>query len=141
MLPSVETSTVTTPVPRADVVTVWIAHATASRTAVPAERPVPPGGPPSRRPRSLPRSRVSTTSAMGVSSAISVTRSIILRLVGYPPLMASTTRERILGTTAALFVRYGYTGTGLEQIVAAANAPFGSVYHHSPAARPSSARR
>ncbi|HEX3607968.1 MAG TPA: TetR/AcrR family transcriptional regulator [Candidatus Dormibacteraeota bacterium] len=46
--------------------------------------------------------------------------------------MASTTRQRILDTTAALFVRHGYTGTGLKQIVAAANAPFGSVYHHFP---------
>ena len=42
------------------------------------------------------------------------------------------TRERILDTTAELFRRYGYTGTGLKQIVAAANAPFGSVYHHFP---------
>ena len=29
-------------------------------------------------------------------------------------------------------MRYGYTGTGLKQIVAAANAPFGSLYHHFP---------
>jgi AcrR family transcriptional regulator len=42
------------------------------------------------------------------------------------------TRERILDTTAELFRLYGYTGTGLKQIVAAANAPFGSVYHHFP---------
>jgi AcrR family transcriptional regulator len=42
------------------------------------------------------------------------------------------TRERILDTTAELFRRYGYAGTGLKQIVAAANAPFGSVYHHFP---------
>jgi AcrR family transcriptional regulator len=44
----------------------------------------------------------------------------------------SATRERILDTTAELFRRYGYTGTGLKQIVADANAPFGSVYHHFP---------
>jgi AcrR family transcriptional regulator len=44
----------------------------------------------------------------------------------------SATRERILDTTAELFRRYGYTGTGLKQIVANANAPFGSVYHHFP---------
>jgi AcrR family transcriptional regulator len=46
--------------------------------------------------------------------------------------MAATTRERILDTTAELFRRYGYTGTGLKQIVAEAQAPFGSIYHHFP---------
>jgi len=44
----------------------------------------------------------------------------------------TTTKERILDTTAELFKRYGFTGTGLKQIVADANAPFGSVYHHFP---------
>ncbi len=44
----------------------------------------------------------------------------------------ATTRERILDTTAELFRRYGYTGTGIKQIVAEANAPFGSIYHHFP---------
>ncbi|HUI47460.1 MAG TPA: TetR/AcrR family transcriptional regulator [Acidimicrobiia bacterium] len=48
------------------------------------------------------------------------------------PDQPGTTRERILDATAALFMRYGYTGTGLKQIVADANAPFGSVYHHFP---------
>ena len=43
--------------------------------------------------------------------------------------MAAETRDRILDTTAELFRRYGYTGTGLKQIVAQANAPFGSIYH------------
>jgi AcrR family transcriptional regulator len=42
------------------------------------------------------------------------------------------TKDRILDTTAELFRRYGYTGTGLKQIVASANAPFGSVYHFFP---------
>ena len=42
------------------------------------------------------------------------------------------TKARILDATAALFMRYGYTGTGLKQIVADANAPFGSLYHHFP---------
>ena len=42
------------------------------------------------------------------------------------------TKDRILDATAALFMRYGYTGTGLKQIVADANAPFGSLYHHFP---------
>lgn len=37
-----------------------------------------------------------------------------------------------MDTTAQLFQRYGYTGTGLKQIVAQANAPFGSIYHHFP---------
>ena len=46
--------------------------------------------------------------------------------------MPSTTRDRILDTTAELFRRYGYTGTGLKQIVAQANAPFGSLYHFFP---------
>ena len=34
--------------------------------------------------------------------------------------------------TAELFRRHGYTGTGMKQIVQAANAPFGSLYHHFP---------
>jgi AcrR family transcriptional regulator len=42
------------------------------------------------------------------------------------------TKDRILDATAELFRRHGYTGTGLKQIVADANAPFGSVYHHFP---------
>jgi AcrR family transcriptional regulator len=44
----------------------------------------------------------------------------------------ATTKDRILETTAELFRRYGYNGTGLKQIVAEANAPFGSVYHFFP---------
>lgn len=44
----------------------------------------------------------------------------------------STTKERILDTTAELFRRQGYNGTGLKQIVAEANAPFGSLYHFFP---------
>jgi AcrR family transcriptional regulator len=43
-----------------------------------------------------------------------------------------STRERILDVTTELFRRYGYNGTGLKQIVANANAPFGSVYHFFP---------
>ncbi len=46
--------------------------------------------------------------------------------------MANTTKERIVNTTAELFRRQGYTGTGLKQIVAGAAAPFGSVYHFFP---------
>ena len=46
--------------------------------------------------------------------------------------MAAETKQRIIDTTAELFRRHGYTGTGMKQIVRAANAPFGSVYHHFP---------
>ncbi len=42
------------------------------------------------------------------------------------------TRDRILDATDELFRRYGYTGSGLKQIVANANAPFGSIYHFFP---------
>src|SRR5437588_9978612 len=42
------------------------------------------------------------------------------------------TRERIVDSSAELFRRQGYTGTGLKQIVAAASAPFGSLYHFFP---------
>ncbi|MGH2759016.1 MAG: TetR/AcrR family transcriptional regulator, partial [Actinomycetota bacterium] len=44
----------------------------------------------------------------------------------------STTKERILDATAELFRRQGYNGTGLKQIVAEAQAPFGSLYHFFP---------
>ena len=46
--------------------------------------------------------------------------------------MATTTRERILDAGAELFRRQGYAGTGLKQLVAKADAPFGSLYHHFP---------
>jgi AcrR family transcriptional regulator len=42
------------------------------------------------------------------------------------------TRERILCAAEELFRRQGYAGTGLNQIVAEAQAPFGSLYHHFP---------
>lgn len=44
----------------------------------------------------------------------------------------TTTRERIVGTTAELLRRQGYNGTGLKQIVAESEATFGSVYHFFP---------
>jgi AcrR family transcriptional regulator len=43
-----------------------------------------------------------------------------------------TTRERIVETSAELFRRQGYPATGVKQIVTAARAPFGSIYHHFP---------
>ena len=46
--------------------------------------------------------------------------------------MANTTRNRIIDSSAELFRRQGYTGTGVKQIVTAANAPFGSIYHFFP---------
>lgn len=42
------------------------------------------------------------------------------------------TRERIVGASAELFRRHGYTGTGVKQIVETAGAPFGSLYHFFP---------
>jgi AcrR family transcriptional regulator len=44
----------------------------------------------------------------------------------------ASTRDRILDVTADLFRQYGFTGTGMKQIVTAANAPFGSLYHYFP---------
>lgn len=46
--------------------------------------------------------------------------------------MTSATRDRILDSTAELFRRQGYVGTGMKQIAAEASAPFGSVYHFFP---------
>ena len=42
------------------------------------------------------------------------------------------TKQRIMGSSAELFRRQGYTGTGVKQIVAEASAPFGSLYHFFP---------
>jgi AcrR family transcriptional regulator len=46
--------------------------------------------------------------------------------------MASDTRDRIVDASAELFRLQGYSATGVKQIVEAAQAPFGSVYHHFP---------
>jgi AcrR family transcriptional regulator len=46
--------------------------------------------------------------------------------------MAAETRERIVEASADLFRRQGYAGTGIKQIVTAARAPFGSIYHFFP---------
>src|SRR3954447_19568333 len=42
------------------------------------------------------------------------------------------TKDRLLDASGELFRRQGYTGTGVKQILAAASAPFGSLYHHFP---------
>jgi AcrR family transcriptional regulator len=44
----------------------------------------------------------------------------------------AATKDRIMDSTAELFRRQGYTGTGIKQILASANAPFGSLYHFFP---------
>jgi AcrR family transcriptional regulator len=44
----------------------------------------------------------------------------------------SSTRERIVETSAELFRAQGYNATGVKQIVTAAQAPFGSLYHFFP---------
>jgi TetR/AcrR family transcriptional repressor of lmrAB and yxaGH operons len=41
-------------------------------------------------------------------------------------------RNRMIETTVRLLQRQGYHGTGLNQIVAEARAPKGSMYHHFP---------
>jgi AcrR family transcriptional regulator len=46
--------------------------------------------------------------------------------------MGTSTKERIINSSGELFRRQGYTGTGVKQIVAAASAPFGSIYHFFP---------
>jgi AcrR family transcriptional regulator len=46
--------------------------------------------------------------------------------------VAVDTKERLLQSSAELFRRQGYSGTGIKQILAAANAPFGSLYHFFP---------
>jgi len=46
--------------------------------------------------------------------------------------MAVDTRERLVQSSAELFRRQGYTATGIKQIITAANAPFGSLYHFFP---------
>jgi AcrR family transcriptional regulator len=45
---------------------------------------------------------------------------------------AAGTRDRITGSSAELFRRQGYAGTPIKQILTAANAPFGSLYHFFP---------
>jgi AcrR family transcriptional regulator len=44
----------------------------------------------------------------------------------------SSTKERIIERSAELFRTQGYSATGVKQIVTAARAPFGSLYHFFP---------
>ena len=44
----------------------------------------------------------------------------------------TSTKDRILDSSAELFRRQGYTGTPVKQIVTDADAPFGSLYHFFP---------
>ncbi len=46
--------------------------------------------------------------------------------------MSTNTKERIVDAGATLFRRQGYNGTGVKQILAAAEAPFSSLYHFFP---------
>ncbi|WCB96609.1 putative HTH-type transcriptional regulator YxaF [Baekduia alba] len=46
--------------------------------------------------------------------------------------MSTPTRQRIVEAGAELVRHKGYAGTGVKEIVAVAQAPFGSLYHHFP---------
>lgn len=46
--------------------------------------------------------------------------------------MSTDTKQRILESSGELFRRQGYMGTGVKQIIEAAGAPFGSLYHFFP---------
>lgn len=46
--------------------------------------------------------------------------------------MEFTTREKLAWTAAKLFQERGYHGVGLNEILAAAELPKGSLYHHFP---------
>lgn len=45
---------------------------------------------------------------------------------------ASPTRDRLVDTAARLFQERGYAATGLAEVLEAAQAPKGSLYHHFP---------
>ncbi|MFA3916915.1 TetR/AcrR family transcriptional regulator [Ruegeria hyattellae] len=46
------------------------------------------------------------------------------------------TKDRLIRTAAELFRRSGYNGVGLNELLTAANAPKGSLYHHFPNGKP-----
>ncbi len=47
-----------------------------------------------------------------------------------------STRNRLIAAAADLFWRKGYHGVGVAEILAAAKAPKGSLYHHFPNGKP-----
>jgi TetR/AcrR family transcriptional repressor of lmrAB and yxaGH operons len=49
-----------------------------------------------------------------------------------PNAMVQDTRSRILQAALRLFRKHGYSGVGINQILEAAEAPKGSLYHHFP---------
>lgn len=44
----------------------------------------------------------------------------------------TTTRDRLVESAAVLFRRHGYAATGVKAVLAAADAPYGSLYHFFP---------
>ena len=52
----------------------------------------------------------------------------------------ASTRTRLISTAARLFQLKGYNGVGLAEILAAADAPKGSLYHHFPQGKTDLAR-
>jgi TetR/AcrR family transcriptional repressor of lmrAB and yxaGH operons len=48
----------------------------------------------------------------------------------------ASTRDRLIAAAALLFWRKGYHGVGVAEILAAAKAPKGSLYHHFPEGKP-----
>ena len=52
-------------------------------------------------------------------------------LISLPP-TAGDTRDRLLAAAQRLFRKHGYHATGLSDILQAAQAPKGSLYHHFP---------
>ena len=52
----------------------------------------------------------------------------------YPPILS--TKDRLIQTAAHLFRTHGYHGVGLNDLLAQAKAPKGSLYHHFPEGKP-----